>query len=948
MAFNRDGTILLTASLTGNQETPTRVNTKAKGLVTIIVEEDRSLTINGVFDSLSGPVTACHFHKAVQGVAGAVVLNLLPYVKGNRIYGKIANPGKAFLIQLMSDSLYVNVHTTLNSGGEIRGQVFTQTDYHFWTILSGAFEVPGVLTQALGLASVVVSRSLTRLEYKIVVNGLSGAITGAHFHKGSPTVAGPVAYSLTSSGNVLTGSLAVTAGFIDSIALGLVYVNVHTAANPGGEIRGQLGWTDGPISYDALMDGANENPAVTTNAKGLAIAWTNEALDSLQYAVLYTGLTATNAHFHTGPKGVNGGVLIALTPYTIPGIASTNAYVAKIPWSNDNLNKLLKDEIYINIYTNSNPSGEIRGQLKTSLRQGIVSDLCSQQELPSNNSNAIGVGFVSIDPNKTIGYAEIVTNGLSGNALGGYIRKGAKCKNGVVWFNLGSSNNNAYLGYFLPNSTTAADSLINGLMYYSIRTLNYPQGEIRGQIANSAICNNIINWCEDSSTCRYKDSLALVSFFNATNGQNWTPAYRWDFTKPMTQWKGVGLNAQGCVECLDLDGDATDCGSWSENPPGVGLSGAFPSAIGQLTNLYRLHLRGNRNLTGQIPDSIRYLRNLAALYIDGCNLSGAFPDGFRYLTNLEDFTGYKTPFNAPLADVFGNIKKMDSFSMNDTETSGTIPTSLANVDALRRLYLARNKLNGTVPSALSNRLLHTFDISDNDFDSLPKLNPIQWQITFIEPPALALQGNRFTFDDIVPTLKVTPATFAKTYAPQDSIFQQITYTQNVGDPLSIDLKIDGALTTNSYKWFKNGVPFRTPTNSNTLVFNSLQTTDAGVYTCEVTNPDAPLLTLYGRKITIVANPIIVDTASCRYIRIFNGMTPDAADNRYFTVEGADVQILMYNRWNELVFKSDMPYDNAWNGTDQKGKPLPEGTYYYVLKFNTLDRKPCRGYILLMR
>ncbi len=485
-AANKDGTILLTARLTTGQEVPAVTNSRAKGLVTIVLEQDKSLTINGVFDSLSGPVTACHFHKAIQGVAGGVVLNLLPYVKGNRIYGKIANPGKAFLIQLMSDSLYVNVHTTLNSGGEIRGQVFTQTDYHFWTILSGAFEVPGVLTQALGLASVVVSRSLTRLEYKIVVNGLSGAITGAHFHKGSPTVAGPVAYSLTSSGNVLTGSLAVTAGFIDSIALGLVYVNIHTAANPGGEIRGQLGWTDGPISYDALMDGANENPAVTTNAKGLAIAWSNEALDSLQYAVLYTGLTATNAHFHTGPKGVNGGVLIALTPYSIPGIASTNAYVAKIPWSNDNLNKLLKDSIYANIHTAANAGGEIRGQMSTSIFEGTVADLCGKQEVPAVTSNGTGAGYVATDRLKAIGYVELVASGLSGNAQSAHIHfPGAKGVIGGVYFNLGATTNNAYSGAFLHPRTTIVDSISNGFAYLNVHTTANAGGEIRGQLGKA-------------------------------------------------------------------------------------------------------------------------------------------------------------------------------------------------------------------------------------------------------------------------------------------------------------------------------------------------------------------------------------------------------------------------------------------------------------------------------
>ena len=159
---NKDGSILLTARLSSANEVPA-LATKGKGLVTIVLEEDKSMTINGVFDSLSGPVTGCHFHKAAFGVNGAVVLNLLSYVKGNRIYGKIpAATAKPLIADMMADNIYFNVHTTANSGGEIRGQVSLQTDFHFWTIMSGFSEVPVVNTNALGLASVVVSKGKQR------------------------------------------------------------------------------------------------------------------------------------------------------------------------------------------------------------------------------------------------------------------------------------------------------------------------------------------------------------------------------------------------------------------------------------------------------------------------------------------------------------------------------------------------------------------------------------------------------------------------------------------------------------------------------------------------------------------------------------------------------------------------------------------------------------------
>ncbi len=480
---NKDGRILLSATLSGANEVPA-VNTKAKGLVTIVLEEDRSMmTINGVFDSLSGSVTGCHFHKGIVGAAGGVVLSLGSYVNGNRIYAQIANPSKTLIAQMMSDSIYFNVHTAANSGGEIRGQVFLRTDFHLWSIMTGFNEVPVVNTQALGLASVVVSRSLAKVEYKVVVRGLSGAITGAHFHYGAPDKAGPVAFSLNASGSVIAGTFDLPdLKFIDSLDAGRVYINVHTGTNAGGEIRGQLGFMDGAIGFDALIEGANEVPAVTTDAKALMVGWTNYTLDSMQYAVIHTGLTPTAAHFHNAAAGVNGGVLTALTPYNV---APTAAYVDKIALSNDNLNKFLKGEIYVNLHTGTNSGGEIRGQVSSSIHEGLVADLCGKQENPATTSTASGAGFLSIDRNKLIGFFTVVTTGLTANATAAHIHKGAKGVNGGVYVGFTASASNAYSGAFIFPTTTAADSAINGLMYFNVHTAANGTGEIRGQIGKS-------------------------------------------------------------------------------------------------------------------------------------------------------------------------------------------------------------------------------------------------------------------------------------------------------------------------------------------------------------------------------------------------------------------------------------------------------------------------------
>ena len=67
-------------------------------------------------------------------------------------------------------------------------------------------------------------------------------------------------------------------------------------------------------------------------------------------------------------------------------------------------------------------------------------------------------------------------------------------------------------------------------------------------------------------------------------------------------------------------------------------------------------------------------------------------------------------------------------------------------------------------------------------------------------------------------------------------------------------------------------------------------------------------------------------------------------NDFFTILGIDRyddhEVSIYNRWGNLVFRSDN-YNNDWDGT-RKGKPLPAGTYFYVIR---LDVKEPGGAIL---
>jgi Cu/Zn superoxide dismutase len=474
LTAQRNGRMLFTARLSGAREVPA-VNTLAKGLVTIVVEGN-TVTINGVFDSLSGPVTGCHLHKAVAGVNGGTFTNFLTNVRGNRIYVKTTLTN-AQIGDMMEDSVYFNVHTAANTGGEIRGQVVFETDYLCGALAIGANEVPAVVTTASAVGTFAVSKASGKVDYKAVANGLSGAITGAHIHYAQN---GTVAQALTVSGNVISGSFTLTAALFDSVFSGRTYLNIHTAANPNGEIRGPISFLGDGISFDGLIEGAQENPAVTTNAKGALFASIRTSLDTLDYAIQVTGLTPNNAHFHGGVAGANGSVVVALTPVS----GFPNLYAGKVAMTPALISAFSKDSMYANFHTAANAGGEIRGQVTSLLRTALVANLCGGQEVPAVATTASGAGYISVARDKADAIFAAVTNGLSSNATGAHLHKGAKGIAGPVSVNLVPNlvGNSFSVGFLTATVPGLMDSVVNGLTYFNFHTAANTGGEIRGQV----------------------------------------------------------------------------------------------------------------------------------------------------------------------------------------------------------------------------------------------------------------------------------------------------------------------------------------------------------------------------------------------------------------------------------------------------------------------------------
>jgi hypothetical protein len=111
--------------------------------------------------------------------------------------------------------------------------------------LTGPQQVPPVETAATGTADITYDPTSRVVTWNIIYNGLSGPATMAHFH--GPAAAGNVAAPviwLTEKGAAVTGPIkgeaTLTPEQAEQFNSGMWYVNVHTAANPKGEIRGQV------------------------------------------------------------------------------------------------------------------------------------------------------------------------------------------------------------------------------------------------------------------------------------------------------------------------------------------------------------------------------------------------------------------------------------------------------------------------------------------------------------------------------------------------------------------------------------------------------------------------------------------------------------------------------------------------------------------------------------
>jgi hypothetical protein len=156
-------------------------------------------------------------------------------------------------------------------------------------------------------------------------------------------------------GQTTDGALTIAGGDHDDLENGRFYLNVVTASNPAGELRGQV-IKPGETLFTGVLSGANEVPPVSSQATGGSHVILSPLQDSLRYEAIVSGVIPTGAELDNAPVKRNGPTLYQLTLDSQGAQGSTAVQASAAA-------QLQQAAVYLNVRTASYAGGELRAQL---------------------------------------------------------------------------------------------------------------------------------------------------------------------------------------------------------------------------------------------------------------------------------------------------------------------------------------------------------------------------------------------------------------------------------------------------------------------------------------------------------------------------------------------------------------------------------------------------------
>lgn len=203
-----------------------------------------------------------------------------------------------------------------------------------------------------------------------------------------------------------------------------------------------------------------------------------------------------------------------------------------------------------------------------------------------------------------------------------------------------------------------------------------------------------------------KERQALIAFYKANNGDSWTHKDNWCGSKPVSEWYGVSMTADGkrvrAVVLIDCE-----------------VYGRVPDEIADLEMLEELRISNYGKVPEQsypLPEAIGKLKNLKILRFQFYPVGGRFPESLFDLTNLEELriTGASGTDAQPIPKSIANLTKLKTINLGGCNLTGSLIPELGELHELTELSLWGCGLSGSVPAELGNLInLRKIDLSGN-------------------------------------------------------------------------------------------------------------------------------------------------------------------------------------------------------------------------------------------
>ncbi len=354
----------------------------------------------------------------------------------------------------------------------------------FTAQMDGAQMSPATASTAKGIGTVMLNKKRDSLSVSFSIVGMTPAFAAIFI--GAEGENGTMLFDLSDgiSGKTILKRLAGAdvKNNLKYLMTGRFYLVVGSAANPGGEIRGQIRLaTD--LHFVADLNGSEAVPAVTTDAFGLGSFSLSMDKGQVGFKIIVqeTGGAITSLTLHAGGVGVEGPELLDLSSFVAGKLA-----VGSFSATPAILTALYSGEIYLNVGTSAFPGGELRSQLRR--QSGLTMETFSdaQQMVPPISSSAKSVGVYRLSPTMDTLFYDIVTDGIASGIDYMHLHVGYPGQDyGALQVDFTNSiTGNRTQGFVKGTSlsTTSITKILTGNLTLLTHTAAYPGGEIRGHL----------------------------------------------------------------------------------------------------------------------------------------------------------------------------------------------------------------------------------------------------------------------------------------------------------------------------------------------------------------------------------------------------------------------------------------------------------------------------------